>query len=719
MAKRRRSAPSPPQGAASVDPTPHPDSQQQRYDTVGLHSLPVELARRILLLLHPVDLISISSISRDVRKLFRPADSDVQFAAKHLSAHFPELRNDISDNDSDSDSCDSDSYSTDSDDSDNSDVSDDSDDSDDDEAFKNLCLRLRRKVGGRFRSLPLCYALAVFKMKDFDERIINAMIYKKKRLGEKTEAEKRRDRMFIERLLFTGVFEVELGFEEAEYEWEGRWYRRKEAYDEVRWCIGMAGSIEAARRVIEIEKNSVTVLPLGYIGEKESDRENRSLLDDPNDVSESIRGIAYEACVEGTVLLLRFLLDTYPASFSNLATQIVNEATYLQTAFSCYQEEVIKTLVDYMRRPPYCQEPAVYSAQKYNPALSSLDPNSGASFLQSAASDGDEPMVRLLLGLGADPNFVPSSTECNCIVGRFDDRRSYCNSTPFSALHIACDRRHDKLIPLLVGHGADPMWRNAYGATALLTCRHSKTATALLEAVKLHQPHVLHGLLAAQSSNGLNALHQAISEENCKLLGVVVKTIAKVGCDEASSALMNTVFAARDRFGKAPISMAIRMGDFCCKKVLDTIFDECHEGTFNAMREILMFDDGNGYTPVHVAAKRTHARIASLRKMLQVLSSVDDGMCEKILSVKAGRDRRTPLHFAARMGHSECVQMLLEHGALRGMKDRMGKTALMIARRFDRVDVVPLLQRINPVAKEASAQPHLHVKRRGSKMMYA
>ncbi|KAJ3112940.1 Ankyrin repeat domain-containing protein 42 [Phlyctochytrium bullatum] len=740
--KRLRSAPSPLQNAASCDTSLHPNpkkqqqQQQQRSNVFGLHSLPVELARRILLVLHPIHLMSLSVVSRDVRMLFRPADTEVQFARNHLLAHFPELRN--KDSDTDSDSYDSDIevidtcgiYSQDGSYSDYSDECSDSDDGgckdghfegsvsdasggeDDHKSKESLVIYdecnndLRRQVGARLRSLPLCYALALIKLEGFDKRIIKIMTYVKTRYHSEhnIEAEKKRDILLFERILLVGVCELGMGFDKAEYNCEGRWYQRKEACDKVRSWIGMTGSIEAAQRIIEMVKNSVTMLPPGHVRKKKSKREH---VGHPTDISESTREVAYEACVQGTVPLLQFLLDTYPESFSDLDMRLVNGATYLQTAFRFGHEDVISTLVDYMKRPLYGKATgAADPAQRYNPTLSMRDRKSGQSFLQAAIHDRNEPMVRTLLELGADPNFfppAPSPVRCavyfqNCFCNDWSDDDSRdcgaCFLEKDTPLSIACSLDDSELISLLVAYGADPLSCSTQGETVLMECWSVKAAVALLEAVEAHAPHAMHDLLVAQCARGDNILHKASKQNNYELFTVVLQAITKAGGSDDVWAIMKTIFATRTRGGGTPLSLACLSGDASGKEVLDAMFDKADPGTLNEMRRVLLLGDRHDRTPVHIAAMRGHEE--TLRKTLAVLLAADDGICQEVLGMEVGNHGYTPLHYAAERGCLACVQMLLEHGADPGLRDRSGRTPLMIAEGEQHLDLVRVLREVTP-----------------------
>ncbi|KAJ3094298.1 Transient receptor putative cation channel sub A member 1 [Phlyctochytrium bullatum] len=727
-------APSAPQSTASVDPSPDLDSQQQQQWShfVSLNSLPLEITRRILLHLRLTDIPTLSAVSRRIRELFRPADHEVQFAADHLLEHFPPLRgNEDSDSDSD-DSEESEQYynvygeekengrtqGSGSDHSSDYDYDDEFDDdesesewfghdhlddddksesSEDDQSSKrktyyeaNYMLRKHVKL---LRRLPLCYSLAVLKLEDFDEDAFRIIARPKTwrayrriatdldRAWKLRDVEEQGRLAFLERLLLFGVCELEMCFETAEYEWEGRWYRRKEVNDEIRSWVGKTGSIEAARRIVEIEKKSVTMLPVGHEGKKCRDRhEKKSRLwgeGEPTNVSESIQRFALKACIEGAVLLLQFLFDTYPVSFTNLAERrarcYLSETFYSRTNKN--REQTIRTLVDCLNRSQQGHEHiAADSGRRYNPLLSPFvsltetdaDRIPKLSLLESATSCNDISMVRLLLELGADPNFMDPVLAFG---GEYSSGRLRCDfpGDYDPALHVACEswNPNAEIIMLLVEHGADPLLRNWEGDTALNVCLDHEGVQALVKAVERHAPQALDDLLAVQSPGKGNALHQSI-----RLLGkeqhlmVLLEAIKKRGLS-----LRKAVFSAQDSQKLTVLNKACQYNngeEDAAHLVLDAMMDGVHLHTtaFRDMREVLLVDDDDGFTPVHVAAMFGWEKL--LRKMLEVLSAVNDGLCEKVLRMEAGKTKRTPLQLATRKGHAACVRMVLEHGRSAG-----------------------------------------------------
>jgi ankyrin repeat protein len=96
--------------------------------------------------------------------------------------------------------------------------------------------------------------------------------------------------------------------------------------------------------------------------------------------------------------------------------------------------------------------------------------------------------------------------------------------------------------------------------------------------------------------------------------------------------------------------------------------------------------DGNGETPLHVAAKKGHKEIAEL--LLLVGADVNT---QSVPSVGL-----TPLHFAVIHGHDDVVDMLIKAGAEIDAKGRYcGETPLLLAALFGRVRVLDMLLKAN------------------------
>jgi serine/threonine-protein phosphatase 6 regulatory ankyrin repeat subunit B len=91
--------------------------------------------------------------------------------------------------------------------------------------------------------------------------------------------------------------------------------------------------------------------------------------------------------------------------------------------------------------------------------------------------------------------------------------------------------------------------------------------------------------------------------------------------------------------------------------------------------------DREAHTPLWVAAREGHVNVASL-----LLASGAE------VNAKDSTGGRTPLHEAARAGHKEAVVLLIASGAQIEAKDKLGMTALDLAGRSDRREVVALLR---------------------------
>ncbi|KAJ3088844.1 hypothetical protein HDU96_003981, partial [Phlyctochytrium bullatum] len=411
----------------------------------------------------------------------------------------------------------------------------------------------------------------------------------------------------------------------------------------------------------------------------------------------------------------------------------------------------------------------------YNPLLSPFvsltdtdrDGMPMISFLQSATFCNDISMVRLLLELGADPNFMDPVLAFG---GEYSSGTRQDNFQPGAMVPIRCCETRE-------------------GDTALNVCRTREATKALLEAQQHHAPQVLHDLLMVSRPGKGNALHYAVGTYGNETLTVLLEAVQRAGCNDTGLALRKAAFTARNGIEETVLcklcqytydkedaaqlvldtmmhgidrhttAMAIPLftwrrcvawraslrkmleslssiDDGLCREVLGmevfrTKWTPLHFAAWTGqakcaqmlveygadwcMRDVngrtamdvarikigngddpkrkgeavLLMDDHEGFTPVHAAALRGWETV--LRKMLKVLSAIDDGLCGKVLGMKARTDKRTTLHLAARKGHAKCVRMVLEHGAVRGMKDRFGKTAMMIANSHDWVEVMKVL----------------------------
>ncbi len=75
----------------------------------------------------------------------------------------------------------------------------------------------------------------------------------------------------------------------------------------------------------------------------------------------------------------------------------------------------------------------------------------------------------------------------------------------------------------------------------------------------------------------------------------------------------------------------------------------------NVLKDVLMKQDQDGYTPLHWTCHRGHAEI--VQKLLEQYKN--EGLMKEIL-MKQTQDGYTPLHWTCREGHVEISQMLVE-----------------------------------------------------------
>ncbi|KAJ3113140.1 hypothetical protein HDU96_003735 [Phlyctochytrium bullatum] len=680
MARRRakRRGPSSHSSTATA-PAPSPSSPASHPSKVAyLTSLPPELARRIVPLLHPRALANLIRTSSSARRLYRPADTELEFAVKHLLLQFPLLR-EIAEQDG------AGSFSSE---FEYEDYGSSTNLQDRETAYRQL----RDEVP--FRQLPLCYALAALKVDDF--RRISFQTITGVHVGDEnqefswTRAQPQTLEMtaWLKQLLLLGVAKTELAFNLKLTVWNGNHYELRGACEWVQKYAALLNSVEAARRITDIEKNSVQMLPSGqrrlnilkFHGEPEKF------------LSMSFKRFAFTACESGAVAVLQFLLETHPARFVNMAEHrsesLLNE-TYLQLAFRNRHKDMFKMLVEFLKRPPYC---GTTTSGQPSPVNGDVD----VPFLSLASFVNDVAMVRLLLECGADPNF--RARDFYTRPSRYIDALS---STRFERpLHLACCEKNLNIIHLLVAHGANPLARVDYrNFTALMACLSAEAASALLEAVKRHAPHEMHDLFMAECSNKFTALHWAVLTKKTELVRVLLEAIEKEDGDDGLK-LKRGVFSAQGKFKDTVLFRACSLENHedIGMMVLGAMFDGVDQITFNEMRNVLLMDDGYRRTPVHAAVE--NGQTVSLRKMMDVLSSFDDGMRQKVVGMKNRLKLRTPLHVAAWKGRLACAQILLEHGADPKEKDINGLTPLMIAEREKHKSVAKFLLTVMPSASQ-------------------
>lgn len=266
-----------------------------------------------------------------------------------------------------------------------------------------------------------------------------------------------------------------------------------------------------------------------------------------------------------------------------------------------------------------------------DPTVIEMEDGNGGRPLIFAADNVELGMVKLLVHRGADVNVI-----------------GYCGRTP---LHWAAGNGQNEMVTFLLRHGAQSDIRDMGGKTALRLAFDEGHAG------------VLRVLLQHMGEEGLQEMREMrwtpfLEASGCGDLEVVQRLVE----DMREQGLEET-----DRWGRTAFQWATRGGH---DEVVALLLDK---GVRTDIR------DREYETSLMMASGLGH------RGVVQVLLEHMEGQ---------GLDRTdrygmTALNHAARGGHDEVVDLLLERGAQTSIKDRFGRTALMEA-----ADVLKVVQRL-------------------------
>ncbi|KAI5071106.1 hypothetical protein GOP47_0013357 [Adiantum capillus-veneris] len=150
--------------------------------------------------------------------------------------------------------------------------------------------------------------------------------------------------------------------------------------------------------------------------------------------------------------------------------------------------------------------------------------------------------------------------------------------------------------------------------------------------------------------------------------------------------------------GRTCLHYAAKSGHLdCVQRVLDAAQLPAVAQTWGFSR-FLNVRDSSGATPLHLAARFSHAAVVRL-----LLSK---GSIVSATTTRSGGSGcgfgSTPLHFAARGGSTECVKELLAWGADRMQRNCQGQTPFFIAMKYNNIACASLL---NPHAAEPLVWP--------------
>jgi ankyrin repeat protein len=218
------------------------------------------------------------------------------------------------------------------------------------------------------------------------------------------------------------------------------------------------------------------------------------------------------------------------------------------------------------------------------------------------------------------------------------------NSQGDTPLHLAVSSERDDLVNMLLSWGAPIHARNSQGLTPFrIALSHSpERVSALLTKDRIQ----------VADDNGSSPLHIAISE------GANSATVRAI---IAQGARLSSV----DSEGRSPLRLAVDKGYWDLARLLA----DSGADPFTVA--------GDGKTPGELA----------LTKGAEAVQAVFSG---KAINVRDSSGN-TILHYAARSGSAETVNQLLQLGASKSIKNISAESPADIAKRWNRIDTLPML----------------------------
>ncbi|XP_023315993.1 ankyrin-1-like isoform X2 [Trichogramma pretiosum] len=277
------------------------------------------------------------------------------------------------------------------------------------------------------------------------------------------------------------------------------------------------------------------------------------------------------------------------------------------------------TPIHHAGRNPKCSREVVDSLFRiYNKFdRNYIDEEFGLTHFQVACMFGCVEAVEKFLELGQDPNQYP--------MAKPDPAKSI--DPP---LHLALERKHAKIVELLMKKGADPSLVNVNGMTPV---------------------HVV---------------CQKADEDDDDLLELFFKV-----CDQNHREVQ---IDARDKLGNTPLHLALIKGK---KKVAELLLRKGANANLATK---------NGYTPLHLIGKYTYDD-----DLPEMFFKVCDEQQLKVRVDARDKSGNTPLHLALVNGHVKMVERLLRHGASPNLATKDGYTPLFLIFQMNRHQHVSFL----------------------------
>ncbi|KAK7501506.1 hypothetical protein BaRGS_00007310 [Batillaria attramentaria] len=265
--------------------------------------------------------------------------------------------------------------------------------------------------------------------------------------------------------------------------------------------------------------------------------------------------------------------------------------------------------------------------------LSRLIAASGLSDLDVGDQFGRSPLMYCVLA---------DRLECAELLLKAGAQVNFRDKGGRTVLHWAAHKGNYRLMKLLLSRGADCREKDNEGQTALHLCTRHK----LPKCMSMLLRQLLPGEIDDQDNNKRTALHWAASYGNLEHVKMLIKHDSNIGIPDTE--------------GKTPLHWAASSRDpeavQCVRLILETT------------PSVINWQDYEGRTALHLAVADGNQSIVDL------LTSV-----EKCNVSALDNMFRTPLHWAAVLGHSKIVGQLLRSNADSTSSDSNGATPLHYA----------------------------------------
>uniref|UniRef100_A0A8C9NX06 Ankyrin 1 n=1 Tax=Serinus canaria TaxID=9135 RepID=A0A8C9NX06_SERCA len=421
----------------------------------------------------------------------------------------------------------------------------------------------------------------------------------------------------------------------------------------------------------------------------------------------------YMAAQENHLEVVKFLLEN--GANQNVATE--DGFTPLAVALQQGHENVVAHLINYGTKGKV-RLPALHIAARNDDTRTAAvllqnDPNAdvlsktGFTPLHIAAHYENLSVAQLLLNRGASVNFTPQ------VSAEGEDTGACAAPDELTPLHCAARNGHVRIAEILLDHGAPIQAKTKNGLSPIhmaaqgdhldcvrlllqysadidditldhLTplhvaahCGHHRVAKLLLE--KGAKPN-------SRALNGFTPLHIACKKNHIRVMELLLKTgasidaVTEVGGLSPSSALSILPVGTEDLCDNQLWEQSCHMPRAVqqWEQGWDP-FGITRRGWSRCAQPASLPPSQDDQTPLHCAARIGHTGMVKL---------LLENNANPNLATTAGH---TPLHITAREGHMDTALALLEKGASQTCMTKKGFTPLHVAAKYGKVDVAELL----------------------------